>query len=175
MWGQVQVLHASDSFVSDRFGYSAAIFQDTILVGAPYQDGQRGAAYLFFRNQGGANNWGEIKKLSVKNGQPNDMFGWSLDITGNTILGGTVNTTGGRSVEAIHLFARNQNGPDQWGQVRRLMPEDAAPWQSFGYAVAIDGNTLVAGADGDQGNRGAAYIFQVEIPRVYLPVFLIDD
>ena len=55
-----------------RFGYSVAISGNTIVVGAYVDDisnnTNQGAAYIFERNQGGVNNWGEVKKLVASDG-----------------------------------------------------------------------------------------------------------
>ena len=46
---------------SAAFGYSTAADGDTIVVGADGFDSSTGVAFVFERNQGGADNWGEVK------------------------------------------------------------------------------------------------------------------
>ena len=62
-------LIASDAEDDDRFGISVAISGDTVVVGAYGDDGwwgnDRGAAYVFERNKGGVDNWGQVKKLTA--------------------------------------------------------------------------------------------------------------
>lgn len=51
---------------------------------------------------------------------------------------------------------------DTWTLTESLAPENAASGQLFGEALAMDGNTLIVGATGDDGNgsnAGAAYVF----------------
>jgi hypothetical protein len=68
-WGKVKKLTASDGEAGDRFGSSVAISGETIVVGAPYVDeivgidSNRGRAYVYSRNAGGADNWGEIREV----------------------------------------------------------------------------------------------------------------
>jgi hypothetical protein len=47
-------------------------------VGALGKDSFKGAAYIFKRNQGGTNNWGEIKKLIASDARSIDFFGISV-------------------------------------------------------------------------------------------------
>ena len=53
---------------TQAFGSSAALWGDTLVVGAPLDDELRtdsGAVYVFERDQGGADNWGEVRKITV--------------------------------------------------------------------------------------------------------------
>ena len=63
---QTKKLLASDGEANNWFGGSVAISGDTAIVAA-VGDGDKGlssgSAYIFSRNQGGADNWGEIKNL----------------------------------------------------------------------------------------------------------------
>jgi hypothetical protein len=51
--------------------------------------GARGqiSAYIFERNKGGANNWGEVERLGASDGD-GGMFGCSVAIHGNTAIVG---------------------------------------------------------------------------------------
>ena len=60
---QAVTLHRRLEQAGDRFGESAAISGDIAIVGAsPFGLLRAGAAYIFERDQGGADNWGEVKK-----------------------------------------------------------------------------------------------------------------
>ena len=169
LWGQVQKLTASDGDAQDRFGYSVAISGDTVVVGAPGNDGHRGAAYVFARNQSGADQWGQVQKLTADDGMAFDGFGDAVAISDDTVLVGAsdeVHDFRG----AAYVFARNQGGADQWGQVKKLIAADRADRHYFGLSVAISGETIVVGAYGDDGFRGAAYVYQEAMSSVYLPL-----
>ena len=45
-----------------------------------------GSAYVFGRDQGGANNWGQVKKLTASDAAAFDVFGWSVAISGETVM-----------------------------------------------------------------------------------------
>ena len=67
--GQAQAdlkLLAPDGTADDQFGFSADVAGDTAIVGAWEDDrngSSSGSAYVFARDQGGADNWGPVKKL----------------------------------------------------------------------------------------------------------------
>lgn len=88
-WGQVQKLTADDTAGGDWFGWSVGISGDAMVVGAPYDDDDgsgSGSAYLFKRNEGGADNWGQVEKLTAADAAEGDVFGWSVGISGNVVV-----------------------------------------------------------------------------------------
>ncbi|MBN2243452.1 MAG: FG-GAP repeat protein [Acidobacteria bacterium] len=165
-WGQVKKLTASDGEGGDSFGYSVSVSGDTIVVGAPF-DGDHGprsgAAYIFERNYGGANNWGEVKKITGWDVATNDEFGFSVSIGGDVLVAGIpYDDDGGDCSGSAAIFDRNENGPDNWGQIKKLNAFDGDVGDAFGMAVFIGGDTIVVGASGDddQGiGSGSAYVY----------------
>jgi len=156
-WGQVKKLTASDGADGDVFGDAVAISGDTVVVGAWGADSWKGAAYVFARNQDGANVWGQVQKLTASVGATYDHFGDGVAISGDTVVVGAYGDDSGKG--AVYVFARNQGGADQWGQVKKFTASDGAANDHFGNAVAISGDTAVVGVDGDDSDRGAAYVF----------------
>jgi FG-GAP repeat len=165
-WGEVKKIVASDAANEDWFGSSVAIDGDYLVVGADGEDGAgtgRGAAYLFYRNQGGADNWGQLFKLTADDAANNNQFGYDVDIEGDFVVVGSPSSAGaGANRGAVYLFYRNQGGADNWGQFKKVLPSDPANDVYFGSAVSINGDVLAVGAAWDDGggtNRGAAYLF----------------
>jgi hypothetical protein len=165
-WGELKKIVASDAGNDDVFGYSVAIDGDYLVVGADREDGagtNRGAAYLFYRNQGGADNWGQLFKLTADDAVDNNLFGYRVDIKGDFVLVGSPYSAGaGTNRGSAYLFYRNQGGADNWGQFRKILPSDPANDVWFGSSLSIDGDLLVIGSawdDTDGTNRGAAYLF----------------
>ncbi len=163
-WGEVKRLLASDGAAGDGFGRAVAISGDTAVVGAYGDDDQgsdSGAAYVFARNQGGPDNWGEAKRLTGAVLGTLYKFGWAVAISGDTVVVGAYGeqTNSGFA----YIFERHQDGPDNWGLVRKITGADTDGNDGFGGFVAIDGDTIVSGAPGaDFGgvNLGAAYVFE---------------
>ncbi|MFN2272585.1 MAG: hypothetical protein ACK2US_17215, partial [Anaerolineae bacterium] len=180
-WGEVRKLTASDATASDEFGWSVVISGDTVVVGAPGEDGGlgdpllgAGAAYVFGRNQGGGDHWGEVRKLTASDAAVNDHLGYAVAVSGDTAVAGAhEDDDGGATSGSAYVFERNYdpNDPstplaDNWGQVRKLTASDATTFDHFGWSAAISGDTVVVGAPGEDGGSGdplpgagAAYVF----------------
>ena len=166
-WGEVKKLLASDAGFQDQFGVSVAVNGDTAVVGALTEDAggsAAGAAYVFQRDQGGADNWGEVKKLTASDAQAFDRFGQSVAVSGETAVVGAVwEDAGGADAGAAYVFQRDEGGTGNWGEVKKLTASDAQAGDWFGYGVAASGDTAAVGAyneDGGGDNNGAAYVFQ---------------
>ena len=165
-WGLVKTLSASDKADYDYFGRKVAVSGDIIIVGAPQANSggtDRGQAYVFSRNQGGANNWGQVKILSASDKADTNMFGWSVAVSGDTVVIGAIHANSGGLVRGqAYVFSQNQSGTNNWGQVKILSASDKADRDYFGNSVAISGDIVVVGAhytaSGGTG-RGQAYIF----------------
>jgi hypothetical protein len=181
-WGEAAILHASDAQAEDGFGLSVALNGDTLVVGAAYEDGGpgdpfqfAGAAYVFERDLGGLGSWGEAAILHASDGQNEAYFGWSVTLSGDTLMVGATGYSGGSgnplpASGAVYAFERDLGGPDNWGEAAILHASDAQSNDQFGYAVALDGDTLVVGAvyeDGGPGNpvsdSGTAYVFERDL------------
>ncbi len=169
-WGMVAKLTADDGVAEDMFGASAAIDGATIAVGTIYADvrgyGHAGAVYLFSRDAGGVNQWGQIKKLVAELPYWSGYFGISVGISGDTVVVGASESVahGGKVVDggSAYIFERDAGGAGQWGQVKRLAAPDGLGGFFFGWSVAISGNTIVVGAiyaSITQQYQGAVYVF----------------
>lgn len=171
VWGQVAKLVASDGQAGDEFGHSVAICGDTVIIGAYKHDiggsnTDQGAAYIFQRNQGGADSWGEVTKITSISGTTGDEFGVSVSISGDTaIVGANRDEISGQTAQgSAHIFNRNQGGADNWGGVKLLVASDGTGGDQFGTSVGISGDTAIVGSpfkdDGTTSSAGAAYIFE---------------
>ena len=172
-WGEVAKLTASDAEANDFFGVGVAINGETAVVGAYQEDAganlyQAGAAYIFGRNVGGADNWGEVKKLTSSDSEAQDRFGGSVAIRGDSaLIGAYLEDAGANATGAAYMFQRNQGGADNWGQLTKVVASDADDFDGFGLSVAIDSDTVLVGAyweDSNGRDSGAAYVFGVLPP-----------
>lgn len=174
-WGLVKKLTAGDGAASDSFGTSASIDGDIIVVGAPMADGQNaggttvadaGAAYVFYRDQGGAGNWGQVAKL-MDTVSPlfDNSFGTAVDISGTTIIVGDFLLDGSGEAADIggaFLFDKDHEGTDNWGKTALLTPTTQIIHEYFGRSVGIDGNRIIVGSYGnstDASRSGAVYLY----------------
>jgi hypothetical protein len=124
-------LAASDAAAGHEFGLSVAIDGNTAVVGAHkhFQDSKAGSAYIFEQNHGGANNWGEVKKLTASDGTAFELFGYSVSISGDiVIVGGWEESAGATSNKgSAYIFERNHGGSNNWGEVKKLTASDGSP------------------------------------------------
>ncbi len=82
------VLTPSDTNDTD-FGDSVSISGDTIVVGDNGYGGNiygLGSAYVYVKPKGGWHNMTETGKLTASDGVNTDLFGWSVSISGGTIV-----------------------------------------------------------------------------------------
>jgi hypothetical protein len=165
MWGEVTKLTASDGAALDFFGCSVSISGDTVVVGAPRHSAAAqfsGAAYVFGRDAGGSNTWGEVTKLTASDAESNDWFGGSVSISGSTtVVGAYQDDDAGYGAGSAYVFDRDAGGADMWGQVAKLTALDTGASDQFGRSVSISGDSIVIGAPGHAGFlTGAAYVFE---------------
>ena len=163
-------LTASDGAVDDYFGYSVAVDGDTVVVGAYWDDGNDynyGSAYLFTKpdNSGWATDT-ETAKLTASDKAVSDEFGHSVAVDGDTVVVGAYqDDDNGSNSGSAYLFTKPNTGRWTTGtQTAKLTASDGADFDLFGYSVAVEGDTVVAGAylDDDNGSgSGSAYAFTI--------------
>ncbi len=170
VWKQTARLQGSDTASGDHFGQSVAIDGDTIVVGAPRNiigADAAGAVYTFART--GAPNRTETAKLTIASpATATPALGSGVAIDGDVIAAGAPAEGSGPGVGgygAVYLFDRTGN-PDRHEKARLVALDGAAgDGLGGGFGLAIDGDTVVAGAYTKPAsgagvvNTGAAYTF----------------
>jgi hypothetical protein len=159
-WTQQAKLAASDDSAGDQFGFAVAISGGRAIVGAPGNDdagSNSGSAYIFFTN---GSIWIQQAKLVASDDAADDQFGFDVAISGDTaIVGANRDDDAGSDSGSAYVFVRNGSA---WSQQAKLLASDGAPGDQFGGAVAIDGETAIVGAIGDDvagTDSGSAYVF----------------
>ncbi len=122
-----------------------------------------GAAYVYERNSGGSDNWGEVKKLVPSDGLAGDAFGFAVSGFKDTIaVSAYLDDDNGDQSGSVYLYGRDKGGDSNWGQLRIIKPSDGAADDRFGRSLALSDATLVVGSfkDDDGGvDAGSAYVF----------------
>jgi hypothetical protein len=159
-------LKAKDGSQFDKFGYATAISGDFVIIGAPGEDNgafDRGSAYIFYKDEGGSNNWGQKVKLIASDADASDQFGMAVDIDGDiAIVGARFEDSNGQNAGAAYVFYRSQDGTNNWTEVKKILASDGDQDDDFGHSVGVHGNYIIIGAPGeDDGvfSAGAAYIY----------------
>lgn len=188
VWTQQAYVKASNTGINDQFGFSLALSGDTLVVGALSEDSNAtgvngiqsnnsapdsGALYVFVRNAGV---WSQQAYIKQSNTNSGDLLGYSVAISGDTIVAGAVgegsSATGvnGNQLDnsltnagAVYVYVR---AGTSWSQQAYLKASNTDPFDQFGYAVSVSGDTLVVGAyledssttgiNGSGANNGAA-------------------
>ena len=159
-WNDAIKLVAPDAAAGDYFGRSVAISGDYIIIGA-YQDddsgSDSGSAWVFRRT--GENAWGDATKLVAPDGAANDRFGFATAISGDYAIVGAFQDDD-RSGSAW-IFRRT--GENTWDSGTKLVAPDAAPDDSFGHSVALNGDYAIVGVFRDDysgSDLGSAWVFR---------------
>ena len=87
-----------------------------------------------------------------------DFFGSSVAVNGETVVVGAILADGaaGFGQGSAYVFVRSGG---VWSLQQKLVAADGAGGDVFGRSVAISNETIVVGADLDDGAAGSAYVF----------------
>jgi hypothetical protein len=182
-FAQAELIGPLNAHADMNFGRAIAVSGNTLVVGAAFEKGTVtstlaspntlctwcGAAYVYER-QGGR--WVLTDYLKAYNAEKFDQFGAGVAIEGNTLLVGAVGEDSlpgasytqtlvsdhpGGSIGAVYVYTRSSGGA--WNFAQLVKPTGAIDSSDFGSRLAIDGDTFVAGAAGDDYQKGSAYVF----------------
>lgn len=178
---QQAYVKASNAGMNDRFGASGggvAVAGDTLVAGAPGEDSSAkgvdgdqgdgldpsprnlldgfdsGAAYVFWRYGSG---WAQQAYLKSTDTAQGDGFGKAVAVSGDTVVVSAPGTHGKQAGVpyrgAVYVFVREGTS---WRQQACLKMPGLSGVSSFGGPVAICGDTVVVGVDGESSAPAAA-------------------
>jgi len=106
----------------------------------------------------------QMAALTSSNPGSDDDLGLSVAISGNTIVVGDPSASvNGISQGAAYVFVKPGSGWENMTQTAELTASSGTANALFGVSVAIEGNTIVVGADNETVNgqtaAGEAYVF----------------
>ena len=152
---QIAKIQASDAEASDLFGWSVAVSDTRIVVGAFQEDTtatDAGSVYIFDINGN------EIAKIQASDAEANDRFGYSVAVSDTRIVVGAYQEdTTATDAGAAYIFDINGN------QLAKIQASDAQQFDFFGRSVSVSDTRIVVGApleDTTATSAGSAYIFQ---------------
>ena len=159
---------APDAGPTDQFGTFVAISGNTAIVGAiNNNDGggtNSGSAYIFDFD---GNGWTLTAKITASDAAALDQFGWSVSISGDTVIVGAIGDDDVISQSgSAYIFEKPIGGWVDATETAKITASDAAKSDQFGWSVTISGNTAIVGAIGNDGgdtDSGSAYIFEKPI------------
>lgn len=206
IWAQEAYLKAPNAETDDHFGMSVAVAGDTVVVGADREGSNQttitngtsasadnsapysGAAYVFKRT---GTTWSHEAYLKASNAEAVDGFGISVAVNGDTAVVGAYGESSKQTTITNDTTASGDNSASQagavyvfkrtgaaWAQQAYLKAPNPDADDNFGMSVAVNGDTVVAGAPGESSNlttitngttasadnsasqAGAAYVFK---------------
>ena len=187
-WKQEAFLKASNTDAGDQFGYSVAIYHNSIVIGAPFEDSNSsnqlddsksnaGAVYVFTQSSG---RWGQQSYLKSSYPDTDDNFGYSVGISADHLVVGMPNDDSTKIYNELNNDEKNvgaalvfEQKANTWIKQAFLKASNLDTGDNFGNSVAIDNDTIVVGAryessksskdqkDNTAKNAGAAYVFEI--------------
>lgn len=158
-------LKAPNPDYQDNFGGSVAVDGDTVVVSSQFEQGSdyAGAAYVFVRD---GDTWSQQAHfINMAGADPyyGSAYGKAVAVSGDTVVVGSPHVS--LSPDNLYpgeVFVYVRNGT-AWSQQAHLTSPNPEWFDEFGASVAISGDTLVVGNDGENNNgivnSGVAYIF----------------
>ena len=187
LWAQAVKLTAPPAPDRGVFGFSVDIEGDYAVVGAPFDDIDRGAVYVFFKDpvQGwtqqargdeGGNDagaayvffkdpnlgWTQQVRLTARDPAFEDRYGYTVALSGiYALVAAPFDDDGGQDAGSVYVYAFNGSGG--WTHQDKLTAPSTDANDNFGKALALDDETALIGApnaDDPRGrNAGLAYVF----------------
>ena len=167
-WQQESKLKGSDASDYDYFGFSVAVYDGVVIVGAYLADGysaSSGAAYVFTYGSHGEGimkvvGWYQSAKISPADGKPSTYFGYSVSLYKSTaIIGAYGDSLVASGAGSAYVYGRGYK--DKW-EIEHKMYSSSSEYDAFGCAVSIYEDLVIIGADmgdGEVTDSGTAYIF----------------
>jgi len=172
-WIELKKLSGHDSVNGDEFGQDVAINDaGWAFVSSVKHDSNKGAVYIFKKNEGGNDNWGYFQKVMLGNAFENDNFGYSISANTKSLIVGAVLT--GSSPGEAYLIAYN-DAYGTWGELdENFNYKENSKVQKgvrieengdhFGSSISIGNTYGIIGSNladiSGNSNTGVAYIIQ---------------
>lgn len=155
-WAEQQKLKTSESIEDSVFGFSVSVDGDTLVSGAILDSAPAaaysGSVYVFVFRGG---KWQEQQRLLAPQPKKGGTMGWQLTVQGDTavVSAPAVNLAASSGLSGqVFIFERKS---DKWTQTTTLTAPFPQIDDYFGSGVALRGDTLLIGSNGDRsGSRG---------------------
>ena len=162
-WQQQAKLVAEPAFAEDTLGGKVALKNNIAMLGVMRRDdkGKDSGAVVSFERE--ANTWQQTQIFTAPDAKPGDAFGQSIALTeSHLIIGAPRNDALDVDSGAAYIYKRDKN---TWRYQTKITASDGAAGDLFGISVAIDGNTILVGADlhdKTAENAGAVYVYVLD-------------
>ncbi|XOV78695.1 MAG: FG-GAP repeat protein [Aestuariibacter sp.] len=159
-WEQQAKLVAEPAHADDTLGGNVALKNHMAMLGVRNRDDKGADAGAVFAFERKANSWSQTQILTAIDAKPGDAFGQSIALTERfLVIGAPHSDSPDKDTGSAYVYIRDKN---TWQFQGKLTAKDGAAGDLFGISVAIDGDTILVGADlNDEKaeNAGAVYVF----------------
>ncbi len=149
---------ASDSDIDDRFSDCIATSGDRVVVGSVLDDDNGMSSGSIYIYDWDGTSWVETK-VTASDGAAGDLFGASIDISGDRIIVGAYQDDD-NGVGSGSVYIYDWDGSN-WLETK-ITASDGDVDDIFGISVGVSGDRIIVGAyqDDDNGvDSGSAYIY----------------
>ncbi len=152
---EMMMLNASDGESNDNFGCSVSVCRNYAVIGAAFDDNATGSAYIFEHT--GAT-WIQVAKLKAEDGEPDDVFGWSVSLDETMcVIGAPGDDNQGNDSGAVYVFTGIST---TWTQQQKLVASDAVAGDFFGYSISKYQDYIAISTWADDNSTGSVYVFK---------------
>ena len=176
IWTQQAYIKASNTNQNDEFGFSIALSNNTLAVGARGESSNAirvngdqndnsaidaGAVYIFVRDNQDV--WSQVQYIKASNAESGDQFGSSVALTKDLLaisavqedsnaigINGDHLDNSAENSGATYIFTHDSN--NNWAQHGYVKASNTELEDAFGYSVALFGNSLSVGARLEDSN-----------------------
>lgn len=145
---------ASDAGAYDQFGYSVAVSDGKIVVGAKENaDNGSASGSVYVYDADGTN---EVK-INASDGASGDNFGHSVAVGDNKIVVGSIwEDTKGQESGSAYVY--DLDGSNEF----KITSADVTDWEYFGYRVAVGENKIVVGSYRNDNESGSVHVYNLD-------------
>jgi hypothetical protein len=144
-WKYIRSITPPGSKGDDQFGASIAFHGSSMLIGAPREDGGKGAVYYYV--YAGNNNWTLAQRIVEAAPRADIGFGTAVDFNDSLAVVGLPAARADQDRLRNGLALTFQLAGQTWTQTGEMMPtDDQFMWGGYGGAVLVTANRVIVAA-----------------------------
>jgi hypothetical protein len=154
-WSLVATLSPADGVSGDAFGDAVAVSAVGVAIGAPGRTGGEGVVFLYESSDRFVAATALVPDTATRG------FAAALAMNEGLLAIGVPGDPAGADLAAAGAVQVLRRQGDGWLPAGSIVAPERAENAQYGAAVALDGARLVIGAPGDSGERGTAFVAEV--------------
>lgn len=151
-WSETDRIVLADTSEETGFSESVALSGDLAFVGAPDEQDDVGAVYVYRRGEAGT--WTQETRIANPDTSSGLSFGSALSVEDSRLLVGAPQDEGG----AVYVF--QGNGMGEWSMEATLATNLVDEEAGFGATLTLDGDEALVSAPGHDAASGAVFLFE---------------